>query len=63
MHHGPEYVITDRVSMGDSDVITSVHLSVLFHSNFCTEPPLTLIFCVCMGHDYTSPGTECQGQR
>jgi len=42
--------------------VGNVDASVRFHSNLCTERPLTLIFCTYMGHDHSSPGIEGQGQ-
>ena len=40
-----------------------VHPFVYFHSIFRTIWPLTLTFCICMGHNHRSPGIEGQVQR
>jgi len=56
------WLITDRVSTAGK-AIASVRPSVSTLSNCWTEWPLTLTFCVCMGHDHNFPGTEGQGQR
>ena len=53
-----------RVSESGSTVASvclSVHLSICFHFVFWTDYPLTLTFCMGMGHDHSSPGIE--GQR
>jgi len=42
----------------------SVCLSVRFHSlNLWIEWPLTLTFCMLVGHDHSSRRIKCQGQR
>jgi len=51
-------LIADHISTGCSAVT-----SVSFHSDFWTEWPLTLTFCMCMDHDHISPGIEGQAQR
>ena len=48
-------IFTDRVSE-KANAIGRVCPSVCFHSIFWTNWPLILIFCVCMGHDHSSPG-------
>jgi len=32
-------------------------------SSVTSHRPLTMTFCICMGHDHSSPGTESQGHR
>jgi len=49
------------------NAIASVHspirLSICHHSNFWTEWPLTLTFCMCIGHDHNCPLIEGQRSR
>ena len=41
----------------------SVYPSVCFHSVFRTDWSLTLIFCMCVAHDHSSPWAEGQDHR
>jgi len=43
--------------------IAYIHLSIHFYSNFRTEWPLALTYCICMGHDYSSPGSRSKVTR
>jgi len=52
-------VIADYVGI-EGNVVDHVCLSVV-HSSFSTNWPLTLIFCMHMSHDHSSPGIACQG--
>ena len=56
-------IITDRISEGP-EVMRSplpIRPSICFHSMFGTDWPLTLNFCVWVGHDCSSPAIEGQG--
>ena len=44
-----------------TDSAPSVSLSACFHFIFWRNWPLTLIFCMCMDHDTSSPAIESQG--
>jgi len=66
----PELLFTNRLSMG-GDAITSgclsirpsVHSYVRFHSVIWTNWPVTLTFCMCIGHDHSFPEIEGHSSR
>ena len=54
---------TDRISGEVIQSPPSVCPSVCFHSIFGTDWPLTLNFCMWVGHDHSSQGIEGHGHR
>ena len=57
MEYGQSSFITDCISEG-GNAITSVCLSICFHSICGTNWPLTLKFCMWVGHNHSSQGLK-----
>ena len=51
-----QYVATDRTSAAECTAIARARPSVCFHRIFRTNSSLTLMLCLCVGHDCSSPG-------